>query len=102
MNDLLGINLREVVNKFLIDLRQAFTSPSSDPVLTIMVTAILLVIITAVVLLSVLIYLFATRGRRVILYTRTKVSERDIWISRFFYGSVYRRARRYRKLLYRA
>lgn len=84
MNDILGFNLRDVINKFLIDLRQAFTSPSSDPMLTVMVTGILLVVITAVVLLIVLIYLFVTRGRRVILYTRTRVSESDIWISRLF------------------
>lgn len=85
MSDLLGINLKEVFEKFLIDLRQAFTSPSSDPALTLMVTAILFILVTALVLFVVLIYLFFTRGRRVVLYAKTKITERDIWLSRLFF-----------------
>ncbi len=76
------IGWERIFEGFLADLRQAFTAPSSDPTLTVLVTLIVLVLIAAIALLGFAMYLFATRGRRILFWARTSVSRRDVWIGR--------------------
>lgn len=75
-----------VIQRFLIDVRQVFTAPSSDPLLTIVVFSILLIFLIALILIFVSVYLFITRGRRVRFWARIEISRRDIWIGRIFFG----------------
>ena len=85
MSNFGNLSAKEIWTKFLLDLKQAFTAPAADPLLTLMVTLIIFIVLTAVVLLFVVIYMFFTRGRRVLVYTKVQVSQRDIWLSRLFF-----------------
>lgn len=76
------LRFSDIWTRFLADLKQAFTAPTSDPKVTLMVTLILLIIISIIVITGIIIYLFVTRGRRIIIVTKIQVRETDVLINR--------------------
>jgi ribosomal protein L31 len=77
-----GLKWNEIWVRFVADLKQAITSPTADPVVTLMVSFMLLVLVSLLVVIGLIIYTFATRGRRTIIVARAQISETDILIGR--------------------
>lgn len=83
LNEMLKtLKLKDVWIRFLADLRQSITNPTADLKVTLMVVLIVAIIISILVLLGLIVYLYVTRGKRVLIVTKVQVRETDILINR--------------------
>lgn len=80
-----SIGWRQIIDTFLLDLKQAFSAPSANPAVTLIVVLIVAILLTILILLGVSIYLFLTRGKRAAFWVKVTVTKRDIWVGRIFF-----------------
>lgn len=87
-----NIGVREAIQMFLLDVRQAFVSPASNPMLAALSIVIILILVAIVVVLGISIYLWITRRQRDIPWVRVKTTRRELRINRglllFFVVSI--------------